>query len=246
MANAARIVLTGALTLLPALPAAASGRFAAPAGCEVYATVQMRSCQVSQHYRCQGDAAGDQWAVYLDGEGPYYLSQIDRETRWLQSHDLITGESDRLAAETDPASFSTLIATGRDDYDFTTESSSGEVRRYTGHDELTGEAVTIDGVALERTRFDLTAWDAEGEMIWRRKGRQLISRDWRLFWADTEDFENAFGDRENLVDTPVRFALPGEKGFLAADPVFDCDELMAGEWPATGQVPVALKPVAAD
>lgn len=230
MANVRNMLLTGALALLPALPAAAAGKFAPPKGCEVFATVQMRSCQVSQHYRCQGDAAGDQWAVYLDGGGPYYLSQIDSETRWLQSHDLITGESDRLTAETDPASFTTLITNGRDDYDFTTESATGEVRRYTGYDELTGDSVAIDGVTLERTRFDLTAWDAEGEMIWRRKGRQFISRDWRLFWADTEDFENAFGDRETLVDTPVQFAQPGEKGFLSTDPVFDCDEMMTGDW----------------
>jgi len=157
--NAAGIVLTGALALL-APAAVAGGRFAAPQGCEVFATVQMRSCQVSQHYRCQGDAAGEQWALYMDGQGPYYLSKIDAETRWLESYDLTTGEKDRLSAETDPASFTTLLSTGRDDYDFTTESGTGEVRRYTGYDELTGERVTIDGVTLERTRFDLTAWDA--------------------------------------------------------------------------------------
>ena len=212
--------------LLVASPALAGGRFAAPQGCEVFATVQMRGCQVSQHYRCAGDAAGDQWAVYLDGAGPFYQSRIDSETRWLHSRDLMTGEEDRLAEETDPASFTTLITTGRDDYDFRTESSTGEVRRYTGHDALTGESVTIDGVTLERTRFDLTAWNADGQMIWHRKGRQLIHRDWRLFWADTEEFENAFGDRESLVDTPVQFAAPGEKGFLATDPIYDCDELM--------------------
>jgi hypothetical protein len=223
--NAAGIVLTGALALL-APAAVAGGRFAAPQGCEVFATVQMRSCQVSQHYRCQGDAAGEQWALYMDGQGPYYLSKIDAETRWLESYDLTTGEKDRLSAETDPASFTTLLSTGRDDYDFTTESGTGEVRRYTGYDELTGERVTIDGVTLERTRFDLTAWDAGGQMLWHRKGRQLVHRDWRLFWADSEDFENSFGDRERLVDTPMQFALPGEKGFLSSEPIYDCDELV--------------------
>lgn len=226
VADVARIVVAVTLALLPAQPSHAGGRFAAPQGCEVFATVQMRSCQVSQHYRCQGDAAGDQWAVYMDGQGPYYLSKIDAETRWLESYDLTTGEQDRLANEADPASFTTLLSTGRDDYDFTTESGTGEIRRFTGYDELTGERVTIDGVTLERTRFDLTAWDAEGQMLWHRKGRQLIHRDWRLFWADTEDFENSFGDRESLVDTPMQFALPGDKGFLATDPIYDCDELL--------------------
>ncbi|MFN6952634.1 MAG: hypothetical protein ACK4NE_08615 [Albidovulum sp.] len=226
VANVARNVLAALIVPLLSLPALAGGRFAAPKGCEVYVTVQMRSCQVSQHYRCQNDAAGDQWAAYMDGQGPYYLSKIDAETRWLESYDLTTGEQDRLAGETDPASFSTLLATGRDEYDFTTESGTGEIRRYTGYDELTGERVTIDGVTLERTRFDLTAWDSDGQMLWHRSGRQLIHRDWRLFWADTEDFENSFGDRESLVDTPMQFSLPGEKGFLASDPLYDCDELI--------------------
>ena len=215
----------GAAALL-ATPALGAGDFAAPAGCTVYATVQLRNCQVSQHYRCEHDAPGDQWAVYMDGEGPYYMSRIDVETRWMESYDLTTGERDALMSEADPASFTTLITTGRDDYDFTTESSTGEVRRYTGFDQLTGEKVTIGGVVLERTTFDLTARTADGEMIWHRVGRQFIHRDWRLFWADTEEFENAFGDRETVIDTPVAFALPGDKGFLSAEPIYDCDMMM--------------------
>lgn len=219
------LLTLGAAALLAA-PAHAGGKFAAPAGCEVYATVQMRNCQVSQHYRCEHDSPGDQWSVYLDGEGPFYMSRIDAETRWMESHDLTTGERDALLSEADPASFTTLLTTGRDDYDFTTESGTGEVRRYTGFDQLTGEKVVIDGVALERTTFDLTAWTSGGEMIWHRVGRQFIHRDWRVFWADTEEFENSFGDRETVVDTPVDFALPGDKGFLSSEPIYDCDMMM--------------------
>ncbi len=225
MASQLHLLSLGAAALLAA-PALAGGKFAAPAGCEVFATVQMRNCQVSQHYRCEHDSPGDQWAVYLDGEGPFYMSRIDAETRWIESYDLTTGDRDALMSEADPASFTTLITTGRDDYDFTTESSTGEVRRYTGFDQLTGEKVTIGGVVLERTKFDLTAWTQEGEMIWHRVGRQFIHRDWRLFWADTEEFENAFGDRETVIDTPVNFALPGDKGFLSAEPIYDCDMMM--------------------
>jgi len=71
------IMTGGTLALISALPAFAGGKFAAPKGCTVYQTVQMRSCQVSNHYRCDGDAAGDQWSVYLDGDGPFYMSRID-------------------------------------------------------------------------------------------------------------------------------------------------------------------------
>lgn len=222
-----RHLLTVAAVLLAA-PAFAGGKFAPPAGCEAFATVQLRNCQVSQHYRCEHDAPGDQWAVYMDGDGPYYMSRIDAETRWIESYDLTTGERDELSSETDPASFTTLITTGRDDYDFTTESNTGEIRHYTGFDELTGETVTIDGVTLERTKFDLTARTPDGDLIWHRSGRQLIHRDWRLFWADREDFENGFGDRETVIDTPVDFALPGDKGFLASEPIYDCDMMMTG------------------
>ncbi|WP_347311827.1 hypothetical protein [Defluviimonas sp. SAOS-178_SWC] len=221
---------------LLAAPALAGGKFAPPAGCAAFATVQLRNCQVSQHYRCEHDAPGDQWAVYMDGDGPFYMSRIDAETRWLDSFDLVTGERDALLSETDPASFTTLITTGRDDYDFTTESNTGEVRRYTGFDQLTGEKTVIDGVVLERTKFDLTAWTAEGEMIWRRVGRQFIHRDWRLFWADTEDFENGFGDRDTVVDTPVAFAQPGDKGFLSSEPLYDCDMMMT-DTPPHGERP---------
>lgn len=225
MASQLHLLGLGAAALL-ATPALGGGKFAAPAGCTVYATVQLRNCQVSQHYRCEHDAPGDQWAVYMDGEGPYYMSRIDAETRWMESFDLTTGERDALMSEADPASFTTLITTGRDDYDFTTESNTGEVRRYTGFDQLTGEKVVIGGVTLERTTFDLTARSAEGDLIWHRVGRQFIHRDWRLFWADTEDFENGFGDRETVIDTPVDFALPGDKGFLSAEPIYDCDMMM--------------------
>lgn len=226
MASQRHLITLAALALLPPLPAVAAGKFVAPKGCTVYQTVQMHNCQVSHHYRCEGDAAGDQWSAYLDADGPFYLSRIDSETRWIDSYDLTTGARDQLSSETDPASFSALLSTGRDTYDFTTKSSSGEVRRYSGFDELTGETVVIDGVTLERTRFDLTATGADGAMIWHRTGEQLVQRDWRLFFADRESFENGAGDRTEVRDTPVTFAGPGEAGFLAEKPEYDCDAMM--------------------
>lgn len=204
-------------------PAAAAGKFAPPEGCDVYVTVQMKSCQVSQHYRCAGDAPGDQWALYLDADGPYYMNRIDGETRWVESYSLISGEYDRLVSEADPASFSTLLATGRDDYDFSTESDAGEIVRYTGYDELPGETVVIDGVALERTTFDLTATGADGVPLWRRRGEQLVNREWRIFFADRETFETPGGERQQVEDTPVTFAFPGQAGYLETKPQFGCD-----------------------
>jgi hypothetical protein len=212
--------------LLVAAPASAAGKFQLPEGCEAFVTVQHSDCQVSQHYTCSGDKPGDQWSAYLSPDGPFYLSRIDAETRWMESHDLITPDSDQLATEANPASFSTLLETGRDDFDFTTESAAGEVRRYVGFDKLAGGKVTIDGVTLERTEFALETFAADGSFLHRRTGQQVISRDWRLFFSDAEHFENAYGDQEDSVSRPMTFAFPGEKGFLATAPQFGCDQMM--------------------
>ncbi|MCC0063384.1 MAG: hypothetical protein H6895_04745 [Defluviimonas sp.] len=223
-----RRVITAILLTLSAAPAGhAAGRFSAPAGCKVFATVQLRSCSVVQHYACNRDAPGDQWAAYQDGEGTFYLSRIDRETRWLESYDMTTGIADRLASERDPASFSTLLKDGRDDYDFATRDSEGTVTRYSGFDRLTGRTILIDGQKLERTSFELTARSEKGEFLWRRRGTQLISRAWRVFWAEQEQFENALGDRITTTDTPADFALPGEKGYLSTTPIYGCDAIMS-------------------
>jgi hypothetical protein len=216
------------LAIWIALPAASASLFKAPEGCNVYVTVQMRSCQMSQHYRCKGDPEGHQWALYSDGEGPYFLSQTDWETRWVDSIDLFIGQRDRIISEADPASFTTLTSGGRDDYDFKTESDHGEIRRYVGNDRLTGETVTIDGVRLERTKFELSAYAEDGTLIWQRKGQQLIHRDWRLFFGDQEVFQNSKGERHDGIDTPVDFATPDEPGYLASKPKFDCDVVTAG------------------
>jgi hypothetical protein len=218
------------LAAFVAVPATAADKsaFAAPVGCSVFATVQTRNCQVLQLYRCAGEADGDQWMANLDGGGMFYTSRIDRETRWMESITTATGEIDRIgSAEADPASFSVLLQTGRDDFDFTTESTTGEVRRYVGFDQLTGESVTIDGVTLERTRFESTTYAADGSVIEKSAGGQFIHREWRRFFSDTEHFENAFGDKADVVDTPVEFAFTGDKGFLSQDPIYDCDVVTA-------------------
>lgn len=58
----------------------------------------------------------------------------------------------------DHTSFSTLMKTGRDDFDFWTLSSDGQRLHHVGYDELPGDKVSIDGVPLEVTRFELTTY----------------------------------------------------------------------------------------
>ena len=214
--------------LLAAPMALAQPRFAPPSGCTLTMTVQMRSCQVANYYTCAGDAAGDRRVSFADGEGEYFVSHIDAETRWIENVSLATGETERLdpAASQDNASFSALLDTGRDDYDFVTRSDGGLVQRFIGHDALTGESTRVDGVTLEYCTFEMRIEDTEGGLLGLRKGRQLISREKRLFFGDVESFENSYGDASSSHETPMSFAFPGEKGFGAATPEYDCDMMM--------------------
>ena len=99
----------------PAAPALA-GTWAAPAGCEVFMTVQSKACRVSHYYRCEGDAPGEQWRVDIDQEGPFFYSKIDHDAQWIESYDPIKQTLD--PSPSDPASFSELLASGVDTWDF--------------------------------------------------------------------------------------------------------------------------------
>ncbi len=225
MGLGAAVLIAAALTVSQAR----AGNFMPPSGCELKITVQNRGCTVGQHYVCAADAPGDQHVVYFDKEGPSYHSKIDVETRWLESSDLTTGLTDTLlSTAADPASFSTLLRTGRDDFDFWTESSNGERLRHVGEDLLTGEKVEIDGVALELTRFQLKTFGADGQLLIESRGQQFINRDHGRFYGGVERSEDWSGEIRDDDDSPVTFAFPGDAGFGATDPVFDCEMMMAG------------------
>ena len=205
----------------------------AQGACELAMTVQMQSCQVANYERC-----ADGWRItFSDGDGPFFVSDIDHETRWTQSVTLGNGEVDTLApGAADPASFSDLLATGRDDYDFKTTSSMGGLEtRYAGYDLLTGGSVKIDGVTLEKSEFAMEAFDAQGNLMWTRSGTQYISREYRLFFSDAEMFENAAGERAASASAPASFAFPGDEGFGATEPDLECGMLMTGEFARGGQ-----------
>ena len=199
-----------------------AGRFAPPAGCTAFLTVQSHGCKVSHHYTCQGDAAGDQWRIDFGEQGPYFLSRIDRETQWVHSIGLIDGFVQDLApGAPDPASFSALTAEGHDTYDFSQIGSDGSLRRVRGFDALTGETAVIDGVTLERTAFEMHETDAAGVPLGSVQGHEWISRDWRLFFGGVTT-EGAGADARTIDRSPVRFDEPGDAGFLSTRPEHDC------------------------
>lgn len=225
-----RAVVLGVTLLLmaaAALPARA-GTFAPPDGCTGTMTVQQRGCRVSNHYVCAGDPAGHKWRADLDQEGVFFLSRTDAEAQWIESVDLPDGVVQTLdPAPEDPASFSTLLADGRDDYAFGLTKTDGTTSRVRGFDRLTGETAVIDGVPLEVTEFQFTETAPDGTVIRRGRGNEYIGRDMRMFFAGPGEAD--FGDGRWLpIDgRPVEFVFPGEPGFMATQPLFDCDAVMS-------------------
>lgn len=221
-------IWTVAASLMLIATAGHATNFKPPQGCRLEVTAQNRGCSVAQYFRCDADPQGDQHSAVFTREGLTYQAHIDAETRWLNSRDPQSGIEDQLIEDSaDHASFSTLIQSGRDDFDFLTESNTGERLRHVGFDELTGNTMTIDGVELEETRFDLRTYDENGQELIHRTGQQYISRSMGRFYGGIEAQTDWTGADITTNDTPVLFSFPGEDGFGETEPKFDCDELLA-------------------
>lgn len=217
-----------ALLCLVALPAGAQP-FSLPAGCDAYVTVQKRSCLVTHNFTCAGDPEGHQQRVDITDRGPVFVSRIDSEARWIESVTIASGRLSRLQeGEADPASFSELLETGRDSFDFFTMDSDGVRTRYRGHDAVVGAPVTIDGVTLLETEFVMRVEDASGTFLWETVGREFIHTEWRTFLSGTREVSSADGSSSTADNTPVEFVFPGEPGFLATQPKYGCGDMLSG------------------
>lgn len=188
-------------------------------------TVQSKACRVSHYYRCTADNPGDQWRVDLDQEGPFFYSRINSEAEWVESYDPARQVLD--PSPVDPASFSELLASGIDTWDFTLSRDDGAVSRAAGYDRLTGQTVVIDGITLSQTEVEFTEYDALGNVTRRSRGNEYLHPDWRVFFAGPGETDLGDGQWRPIDGSPVEFAFPGEDGFLAAQPKFDCDALTA-------------------
>lgn len=210
--------------LAAATPAAAQQSFAAPEGCEALLTVQYKSCVMTNIWRCDADDPGDQWIALLTQGGVFSVQRVDDEFQWIEAFKL-TGNERLITPAMDPASLTDLFATQIDTWDFTLETETG-TERNVGFDMLTGETVLIDGEELLRTEYQGRTLDGDGNEIEASSGRQFVSEKHRLFffgesWVD--------GDPENVIDmSPVTFIYPGEPGFFAATPKYECNEIDAG------------------
>ena len=213
------------------------GTFTPPPGCTGWLTVQSRGCRVSNHYKCAADAPGDQWRADFDQEGIFFVSRIDRETQWIESYDMFPTVRQTLDPDAaDPASFSGLLATGLDTFDFGLTEDTGAQTTVQGFDKLTGTGATIDGIALQQTEFDYTETGSDGSVIRKAHGHEYINPEWRLFFSGTSVWQTEGKDLP-VDGTPKEFIFPGEKGFFSTAPVFDCD-VVTSETEGHAVVPV--------
>ena len=221
------IALAGFVAAAPAVAQDGRSTFTLPAGCEAFLTVQSRDCTVDHHFTCEGDPAGHQQRVSLDESGLTYLGQIDDETQWVTSFHPLSGHSERLEDDpADRASFSGLLSTGQDTYDFRTLSDEIGPTRYVGQDSLTGNTVVIDGVTLDETAYNITAYAADGSEAWSSRGNEFVSRDFRMFLGGTSQITTPTDSYER-DGRPQEFIFPGEPGFLSANPKFGCGAIMS-------------------
>jgi hypothetical protein len=218
------------------------GVFTPPEGCSGWLTVQSRGCRVSNHYRCEGDAPGDQWRADFDQEGIFFVSRIDRETQWVESYDMFPTVRQTLDPNpADPASFSELLSAGVDTFDFGLTEDTGDRSRVTGFDRLTGRAVTIDGISLQETEFEFREAAPDGTVMQSARGNEYINPEWRIFLSGPSEWVTAEGTVP-VDGSPRQFIFPGEPGFFSTEPIFDCEATMSKAEAVEGIVPVAVRP----
>jgi hypothetical protein len=230
------------ITLMLALGAtsAQAGTFTPPEGCTLTMTVQSRQCRVSNHYTCAADAPGEKWRADFDQEGIFFSSKIDNETQWVESFDTDPPVVQRLVpGPRDAASFSNLLATGRDDFAFDLTRDDGNDTSVRGFDKLTGETFVIDGIQLQGTAYEFTETDPAGNITRQSRGNEYVHPEWRVFFA---------GPGETLLESemlpmdgsPLQFIFPGEPGFAATQPLFECDDVLSWVDQLEPMVPVSI------
>jgi len=226
-----RVVMKSMLILSALLglsgPAMAQSAFAPPQGCTGTLTVQLRSCLVTHLWTCEADAPGEQWIALFGQDGPFQVRKIDAEFQWLTTYYADPPRTETMVQPApDPESLTELFANADDTYDFTVETDDGAPpERILGFDKLTGETVVIDGEPLLRTEFGYDTLAPDGAIIASRAGRQYVSERHRIFLFGT-DWDAETPD-EVFDASPVQFIYPGEAGFFAASPRYDCGATMS-------------------
>jgi hypothetical protein len=87
---------------------------------------------------------------------------------------------------------------------------------------LTGEVVTLAGLELERTRFEVVYREESGKVFFATRGGQYVSRELRAYFLGTSDNIDETGARWKVTSAPVEVLFPGDAGFGATVPLHGC------------------------
>ncbi len=213
-----------ALALLIATPAVAE--FSLPDGCTAFLTVQSKGCSVSLLWRCEPAADGGFSEASFGPDGLESLVNYSAGYQWLDSiYTWNSAHEAYLPPARDPIDVTTLLATGIDTYDFTmhrTEPDNSYDIRVTGADMLTGETAEIDGFALDLVRTRLEIIGEDGKSEYRSQGVQYYSRALGHFFLGAETVFGETGAAADYDSTPIDIIQPGEAGFGATTPLYEC------------------------
>lgn len=199
--------------------------FTPPPGCVGDLTIQQRSCEVMHIYNCAADAAGERWNIIFDEYGPRYMGKVDRETQWLESYDLFpTQRYVLIQPSDDPLNLTELMEAGTDSYDFQ-QRGRDEVQRFVGYDRIVSESVVIDGETLLQTEFSMRR-ESTKEGDFSMTGTEYIVPRLRHFISGTYRM-NRDGAIEEWDLSPIDFIYPGEPGFFATTPLYECEPTLA-------------------
>ena len=215
------------LTGLACAPAAAQSGFTPPAGCEGKLTVQNRGCLMTHVWTCEGEPEGTQWVALFTEDGPFQVKQVDAEFQWLTTYyQNPVRREDMVVPAPDPESLTELFASGYDTYDFTVVPDREDMaaQRIVGYDRITGETV-IDGEPLKTTEYAYDVLRPDGSVSYSRAGRQYVSERHRIFVLGESWYADDPDNVRNLH--PVDFVYPGEPGFFALRPQYDCSVMMS-------------------
>lgn len=200
-----------------------------PAGCEQYLTVQHRGCLLTQHFIC-AQPEGSRMRVDFTEEGPVFESRIDDQAQWLSSRSLIEAGRTRetVFPTQDHASMDTLLSSGYDDFTFDQVYNGERILRLEGFDRLTGESVVIDGEELLRTEYGGRLTDpATGRVLDENSGAEYVSPRFRRFFAGVRTVYDEDGTPSVVDNSPAKFFHPGEDGFNATEPRYDCGMMLS-------------------
>lgn len=222
-------ILAGAVAMAGgALPGVAQSQtsFSPPSGCTGILTVQHRQCLLYNIWTCEADPEGIRWSGLFEEEGLSVVRKIDNESQWLARYYVSSGAVEELQMPSvDPMSLTELFEAGIMTFDYTMLSFGAVVSRSVGFDKLNGVETVIDGEPLLEFEFQtVNAADGPDARVW--EGRQYVSERHRLFIVN--EFWPADDPSDVTAYTPVDFIYPGEPGFFASMPVYDCGAVLSG------------------